>query len=157
MFLIVSGNARFAECHEHFSIRTEFEDLMTGLDASSCGDGNRLLARSVRHPDIAVAVDMKPVRPDEHAGAETFDDSALRVELENRVDGRLVVGRKPIDSKRPPDATGTGLVSSQRMTAQMLSPSTSTYIEAGGPAGRAAHSPPGTKDPPPSANPLTGR
>src|SRR5262245_36143044 len=63
--------------------------------------------------------------------------------------------------KRPPRATGTGLVSSQRMKAQTLSPSTSTCTEAGGPnsrpPGRFAHSPPGTLGPPPSANPLTGR
>src|SRR5262247_2858354 len=63
--------------------------------------------------------------------------------------------------KRPPRATGTGLVSSQRMKAQMLSPSTSTCTEAGGPISRPpgslAHSPPGMLGPPPSANPLTGR
>src|SRR5215471_7190467 len=63
--------------------------------------------------------------------------------------------------KRPPRATGTGLVSSHRMKAQMLSPSMSTCTEAGGPISRPpgsrAHSPPGTLGPPPSANPLTGR
>src|SRR5215831_2237533 len=63
--------------------------------------------------------------------------------------------------KRPPRATGTGLVSSHRMKAQMLSPSTSTCIDAGGPISRPpgslAHSPPGVLGPAPSANPLTGR
>src|SRR5262249_26435984 len=62
--------------------------------------------------------------------------------------------------KRPPRATGTGLVSSQRMKAQMLSPSMSTCTDAGGPISRPgsrAHSPPGTLGPPPSASPLTGR
>src|SRR5215471_15337313 len=62
---------------------------------------------------------------------------------------------------RPPRAAGTGLVSSQRMSAQMLSPSTSTCTAAGGPISRPpgsfAHSPPGTLGPPPSASPLTGR
>src|SRR5882757_9964255 len=62
---------------------------------------------------------------------------------------------------RPPLAAGTGLVSSHRIRAQILSPSTSTCTEAGGPISRPpgslAHSPPGTLGPPPSANPLTGR
>src|ERR1700758_4974779 len=62
---------------------------------------------------------------------------------------------------RPPLATGTGLVSSQRIKAQMLSPSTSTCTEAGGPISRPpgsfAHSPPGMLGPAPSAKPLTGR
>src|SRR5215831_11921872 len=61
----------------------------------------------------------------------------------------------------PPRATGTGLVSSHRMKAQMLSPSISTCTEAGGPIslppGSFAHSPPGTLGPPPSASPRTGR
>src|SRR5436309_6612534 len=63
--------------------------------------------------------------------------------------------------KRPPRAAGTGLVSSHRMKAQILSPSMSTCTEAGGPIslppGSLAHSPPGTLGPPPSARPLTGR
>src|SRR5712692_4001178 len=62
---------------------------------------------------------------------------------------------------RPPLAAGTGLVSSHRINAQMLSPSTSTCTDAGGPIslppGSLAHSPPGTLGPPPSASPLTGR
>src|SRR6266404_8193743 len=62
---------------------------------------------------------------------------------------------------RPPLAAGTGLVSSHRIRAQILSPSTSTCTDAGGPISRPpgsfAHSPPGTLGPPPSANPLTGR
>src|SRR3982074_1179991 len=63
--------------------------------------------------------------------------------------------------KRPPLATGTGLVWSHRMKAQTLSPSMSTCTDAGGPISRPpgslAHSPPGMLGPPPSANPLTGR
>src|SRR3954464_8465655 len=63
--------------------------------------------------------------------------------------------------KRPPLATGTGLVSSHRMKAQTLLPSMSTCTDAGGPISRPpgslAHSPPGVLGPPPSANPLTGR
>src|SRR3981189_2169549 len=63
--------------------------------------------------------------------------------------------------KRPPLATGTGLVSSHRMEAQTLFPSISTYHHGGGPISRPpgslAHSPPGMLGPPPSANPLTGR
>src|SRR5215831_7800714 len=62
---------------------------------------------------------------------------------------------------RPPLAAGTGLVSSHRIRAQILSPSMSTCTEAGGPISRPpgsfAHSPPGMLGPPPSANPLTGR
>src|SRR6266404_1129980 len=62
---------------------------------------------------------------------------------------------------RPPLAAGTGLVSSHRIRAQILSPSTSTCTEAGGPISRPpgsfAHSPPGVLGPPPSANPRTGR
>src|SRR5438045_8403386 len=61
----------------------------------------------------------------------------------------------------PPLAAGTGLVSSHRIKAQILSPSMSTCTEAGGPISRPpgslAHSPPGMLGPPPSANPLTGR
>src|SRR3989442_12531731 len=63
--------------------------------------------------------------------------------------------------KRPPLATGNGLVSSHRINAQTLSPSASTCTEAGGPIslppGSLAHSPPGTVGPPPSASPFTGR
>ena len=62
---------------------------------------------------------------------------------------------------RPPLATVTGLVSSHLMNAQMLSPSMSTCIDAGGPISRPpgsrAQSPPGTIKPPPSASPFTGR
>src|SRR2546427_9608496 len=62
---------------------------------------------------------------------------------------------------RPPLAAGTGLVSSHRINAQILSPSTSTCTDAGAPIslppGSLAHSPPGTLGPPPSARPLTGR
>src|SRR5438876_4498578 len=62
---------------------------------------------------------------------------------------------------RPPFATGTGLVSSHLIKAQILSPSVSTCMDAGGPISRPpgsfAHSPPGVLGPPPSANPLTGR
>src|SRR5712691_9425079 len=62
---------------------------------------------------------------------------------------------------RPPLATGTGLVSSHRIKAQILSPSVSTCMDAGGPISRPpgsfAHSPPGVLGPPPSANPRTGR
>src|SRR6267378_4032821 len=61
---------------------------------------------------------------------------------------------------RPPLAAGTGLVSSHRIRAQILSPSTSTCTDAGGPISRPpgsfAHSPPGTLGPPPSARPFTG-
>src|SRR5438270_321020 len=46
--------------------------------------------------------------------------------------------------KRPPRATGTGLVSSQRMNAHTLSPSASTCTDAGGPISR----PPGNRAPP---------
>src|SRR2546427_2672456 len=63
--------------------------------------------------------------------------------------------------KRPPLATGNGLVSSHRINAQILSPSASTCTEAGGPISLPpesfAHSPPGVLGPPPSASPLTGR
>src|SRR5256885_3349095 len=73
----------------------------------------------------------------------------------------LLSGPRQSRPKRPPWATGTGLVSSHLIRAQMLSPSTSTCTEAGGPISRPpgslAHSPPGTNGPPPSANPLTGR
>src|SRR5438445_12856459 len=47
------------------------------------------------------------------------------------------------------------------MSAQILSPSASTWTEAGGPSslppGSLTHSPPGVLGPPPSASPLTGR
>src|SRR5438034_9594011 len=73
----------------------------------------------------------------------------------------LLSGPRQSRPKRPPWATGTGLVSSHLIRAQMLSPSTSTCTEAGGPISRPpgslAHSPPGMLGPPPSANPLTGR
>ena len=62
---------------------------------------------------------------------------------------------------RPPFASVTGLVSSHLMKAQMLSPSMSTCIDAGGPISRPpgsrAQSPPGTIKPAPSASPFTGR
>src|SRR5205823_9225694 len=73
----------------------------------------------------------------------------------------LLSGPRQSRPNRPPCATGTGLVSSHRIKAQMLSPSTSTCTDAGGPIslppGRRAHSPPGTNGPPPSARPFTGR
>src|SRR5687767_6287204 len=73
----------------------------------------------------------------------------------------LLSGPRQSRPNRPPAATGTGLVSSHLINAQMLSPSTSTYTDAGGPIslppGSLAHSPPGMLGPPPSASPLTGR
>jgi hypothetical protein len=60
---------------------------MPGFDAGLGGDGYGLFARRIGRPDIALAVDMQPMRPDEHAGAETFDDVALGIELVDRVYG----------------------------------------------------------------------
>src|SRR6185295_17268395 len=98
MLLVASRNTRFAERHEHFPIRTEFENLMTGFRAAFCRQSHGLRTRSVRHPDIALLVDMQSVWPDEHRGPEFLAPTALRVELEQPIDVlELVVGRQAVD------------------------------------------------------------
>src|ERR1700730_6277842 len=73
----------------------------------------------------------------------------------------LLSGPRQSRPNRPPCATGTGLVSSHLIRAQMLSPSMSTCTDAGGPIslppGSLAQSPPGINGPPPSAILFTGR
>src|SRR4029079_16475384 len=56
----------------------------TGRAAASAARRQRGGVLAVGHPDVAVAVDMNPVREDEHARAEARYELAVRVELENR-------------------------------------------------------------------------
>src|SRR5262249_54230688 len=72
-----------------------------------------LRARRLGHPDVTLAVNMEPVRPDEHPTAEAFDDLALGIELEDAIDVlELVVRAEAIDSKAATGGQryGTGLV-----------------------------------------------
>src|SRR5262245_44784477 len=85
MILIASGNSGFAERHQHGSVGTEFADDVPRLHAGLRGRRYGVFGSPVRRPDITFAVDMHPVRPDEHLGAKAFDDVALRIEFVDRV------------------------------------------------------------------------
>ena len=64
----VASHAGLAERHQDLAVLTELEHLVA-LAVSP-----RILAVgafTVGDPDVAVAVDVDPVRPDEHAGAES--------------------------------------------------------------------------------------
>ena len=96
----VAGHAGLAERHQHLAVLIELEHLVAFSVPA------RILAVGpfpVGDPDVAVAVDVDPVRPDEHAGAKALDHLARRIELQDRRDGRsdAVVGAAPLEH---PDA-----------------------------------------------------
>ena len=100
----ISFHARLSERHQHLALRAELDD-----DAALLVFARKFLQllggrhARVGDPDIAVAIDMDAVRPDEHAAAEAFDLLARLVEMMNRIglgaetsrrrSGRAAVGR----------------------------------------------------------------
>src|SRR5260370_42173651 len=85
MYPTVSRHPGFGGRHPTGSVGTELADAVPRPHAAF-GRGCHGVPRGpVRRPHIAVAVDMHPVRPDEHPGAKTFDHVAFRIELVDRV------------------------------------------------------------------------
>jgi hypothetical protein len=98
----------FAERHQQLALRAELEDLMTArrpwqgtiarrgrvrlpgcrLRAARWRRRLRRIILSVGHPDVAIAIDVQPVREDEHALREARDQFAGRIELEERRQAR---------------------------------------------------------------------
>src|SRR4051812_47327122 len=80
----ITGNTRFADCHEGLTVGTELDDgvafsgLLRMLLAFAV-----VHAPSVHHPDVAVGVYINLVREDEHAAAERLQEIAGCVEPEN--------------------------------------------------------------------------
>src|SRR4051812_40703106 len=82
----IAGDASLAERHQELPLGAELEHLMP------LAVPLRILAvrpLAIAHPDVPVAVDMDPMRANEHAGAEAPDDVARLVELQNRRHVRL--------------------------------------------------------------------
>src|SRR5580658_7898940 len=92
MRTVIATNTGGAEPHQHFAVRTEFDDLQTL--------GAILADGPVRHPDVAVPVDMQSMRKHEHPGADRTDRFARRdIQLIDRRQGRSVaaVGAASVD------------------------------------------------------------
>src|SRR5215510_5330454 len=77
MIRTTARDARRAQRHQHLAVRAELHDLLSALVAL----WGPVRGDSIGHPDVAVLVDIEPVRPDEHAAAEALDDRAVRIEL----------------------------------------------------------------------------
>ena len=74
------------------------DDVLDEPAAAQGLERDRLLARGIRNPDIAFLIDEEAMGPNEHAGAEAFDDIALRVESKDRIDVLdFIVGGQAID------------------------------------------------------------
>src|SRR5262249_11215081 len=67
------SNTCFAERHQDFSIRAEFENLLT----------LSILILGIRHPKVSFAVNRHSVWLHEHVRAEALQEFARRVELQN--------------------------------------------------------------------------
>src|SRR5262245_43975661 len=85
MIRSAAGFSGRAECHQHFPFGTERDHLMPSLVAL----GDPVRGDRVRHPDVAVLVDVKAMRPDEHAAAKTPDDVSVVIEQIDRVRLRI--------------------------------------------------------------------
>src|SRR5207237_920739 len=101
----VAGHARLAERHQQLPLGVELEHLMPFAVPL------RILAiraLAIAHPDVPLAVDMDPMRANEHAGAETLDDVARLIELQNRGDARFrtVIAAAPFED---PDAAAIAI------------------------------------------------
>ena len=81
---VVAGDAGRAEPQQHLAARAELDDLMAA--AVAVRPARALVGRRVGDPDVALRVDLEPVRPDEHAAAEARDRVAVRRELHDDVE-----------------------------------------------------------------------
>src|SRR2546425_8992331 len=70
-----------AERRQHLSVWAELDDDLSALVAFR----GSVLGDRIGDPDVAVAVDVEPVRPDEHAAAEALHHFAVGTELEDRI------------------------------------------------------------------------
>src|SRR5262245_41030299 len=79
---LLSGRA---ERHQHLSVRAELDDDLATLVAFR----RAVRGHGIGDPHVALRVDGEPVRPDEHAAAETLHDLAVRTELQYRIGFRV--------------------------------------------------------------------
>jgi hypothetical protein len=97
---VVSADTGFAERHQQLPVRTEFPHHVPRLHARLCGRRDRVVGRRIGRPDIALAIDVEPVRPDEHLGAEAFHDITSGIEFVDGVDGlELAVGIHAVEAE----------------------------------------------------------
>jgi hypothetical protein len=85
---VIGSAALFAECaqrHQHLAGRTELDHDLAALVPLR----RPVHRHRVGHPDVALAIDIDAVRPDEHAAAKAGHDLAVRAELHNRVGLRV--------------------------------------------------------------------
>src|SRR5262245_65306975 len=84
------GSARSTERHQEFSVRAEFEYLVSlrrtgGRTGKGIGRDARCpwrIVLTIGHPDVALAIDVDSVREDEDPGTEAPLEHAGRVELQ---------------------------------------------------------------------------
>ena len=107
-----TGLSGCAQRHQHLAVRAELDDLLPAFVAL----GRPVLGDCVRHPDIAVAIHVEPMRPDEHSAAEALHDLAVRTELDDRIrpgvaafvaEPRWIL--QPIASHDRPDVSTVGI------------------------------------------------
>jgi len=91
------------ERHQEFARRTELEDDV----APAFLRRPRADVRRVGDPDVALAVDEHPVRPEHLPRAEALEDVPLEVELQNRIEVREGAGVLPA-SVPDPDRLSVG-------------------------------------------------
>src|SRR5688572_24332033 len=86
MPLVAAWHSGLTQRHQHLPVGAELDDPMAEPAARLRCHGDRFRTGAVSCPDIALFVDVKPMRPDEHARAEALDDIAARIEPVDGVD-----------------------------------------------------------------------
>ena len=120
MDLVVAGDSRFAQRHQHLAIRAELADDVPGFDAGFRRGGDRRFRRRVGHPDVGLSIDVHAVRPDEHPAAKAALGSAIFVEPVDRIERlELAVGIHAVETEPAAGAVRrgrnrTGLVASNQ-------------------------------------------
>ncbi len=76
LVLTVACHAGRAQAHQKLALRAELVHLVTLVT----------LAAGVGDPDVALAIDVNSVRPDDHPRSEAPDDVSVRVEEQHRIE-----------------------------------------------------------------------
>jgi hypothetical protein len=80
----VTRYARCAQGHQNSSVMTELDHLVPPRSLGGPGGGD-----CIGHPHVAVGVHIDAMRPYKHAAAKAFDDIAVQVEFDDRVQIRI--------------------------------------------------------------------
>ena len=100
------------ERHQHLAAGAELDDLLPALVAARRSVGSDRIG----HPDVAFAIDLDAVGPDEHAASEARHHLAVRAEFVDRVSFRVAAFvaepggiSERVASDDGPDVTAVGV------------------------------------------------